>query len=33
MGQLADIYDEVRQIRKLLEDEDGEEEEVPEGDA
>jgi hypothetical protein len=33
MGQLADIHDEVWRIRKLLEDEDGEEEEVPEGDA
>jgi len=33
MGLLADIHDEVRQIRKLLEDEDGEEEEVPEGDS
>jgi hypothetical protein len=33
MGLLADTYDEVWRIRKLLEDEDGEEEEVPEGDA
>jgi hypothetical protein len=33
MGQLADIYDEVWRIRKLLEDEDGEEEELPEGDS
>jgi hypothetical protein len=33
MGQLADIDDEVWRIRKLLEDEDGEEEELPEGDS
>jgi len=33
MGQLADIREEVIRIRQLLEDEDGEEEEVPKGDA
>ena len=33
MGLLGDIQAEVRKIRKLLEDEDGEEEETPEDNA
>jgi hypothetical protein len=30
IGLIADIRDDVRDIRRLLEDEDGDEEEVPE---
>ena len=33
MGLLGDIHSEVRKIRGLLEDDDGEEEEAPENDA
>jgi hypothetical protein len=33
MGLLGDIQADVREIRKLLENEDGEEEEIPENDA
>jgi len=33
MRLLADIHDEVQRIRSMLEDDDGEEEEVPEDDA